>query len=255
MESRENFPLQPPGKQLQEGTCLYKARIPVYLLIFLILWRLNQSGGNPLLSRLLVSPFSGALYLKAGVLICWWVYLAGVFFRFLGTAYIGRQKIWSVKIRKENTQTTGPFRYLRHPVYAGSLLIIFSLAPLCSPQGALFLLSTAGLFTYYLARQEETILDDHQKGGKQGSSQGSSINRFWPKKGFFTFLRNEGMREIGKKKKEIFFSEFYNIAFGAGFFVFGISLSVRAFWYAFLGSLALMSTVLLYFRIYSPPIP
>ena len=251
MDSQGNDPLQPPGEQIQEGTFLYKARIPVYLLIFLILWRLNQSGGYPLLSRLLASPIRGTLSLKAGVLLCWWVYLAGVFFRFLGTAYIGRQKIWSAKIRKENTQTTGPFRYIRHPVYTGSLLIIFSLAPLCSPQGALFLLSTGGLFTYYLARQEETILDTPVVGRQQGSS----INRFWPKKGFLTFLRNDGLREIAKKKREIFFSEFYNIAFGTGFFVFGISLSVRAFWYAFFGSLILMSAVFLYFRISSQPIP
>ena len=249
MEFRENSPLQHPETPIQEGSYLYRARILFYLIVFLILWRMNQTGGHPLLSRLIVSTSRQTLTLHAGVLLCWGIYLSGVFFRALGTAYIGRQKVWSPKIQKDNIRTTGPFRYLLHPVYAGSFLIIFSLVPLCSPSGAFFLLMTAGSFTYYLARQEETAL----YGRKKENGQELLINRFWPRKGFFSFLRNEGIREIAKKKKDILFSEFYNIAFGWGFLVFGISFSVRAFWAVFLGSLTFLGVVLLYLRIHSPP--
>ena len=244
MDSREDHAFQHPEKQARTGSFLYRARVPVYLLLFLILWPLNHTGGPPLLSRLPVPPTIGHYYLRAGVLLCCGVYFTGIFFRSLGTAYIGRQKVWSPKIRTDNTRTTGPFLYLRHPVYAGSLLIILSLIPLCSLSGAIFLLTTAGLFTYYLARQEEEALF----GEKTGKRQEDPSNRFWPKKGFWAFLQSEGFNKIRKARTEILFSEFYNLAFGTGFFIFALSLSVQAFWYAFLISLIVLTGALLFSR-------
>lgn len=244
MTSQDAPPVQYSEKLPEKGSFLYRARIPVYVFLFLILWHLNKTGGPPLLSRFAVPGNSEHFFLKLEVFVSWAIYFSGVFFRSLGTAYIGRQKIWSPALRTDNTQTTGPFRYLRHPVYTGSFLILFSLLPLCSFSGAIFILSTAGSFTFYLAWQEESAF--LRKIPKRTSA--STINRFWPQNGFWKFLRQEGFKEMKKKKAEILRSEFYNFAFGAGFLLFSLSLSVQKFWYAFLSTLILLSAILLLTR-------
>lgn len=230
------------------GAFFYRARLGVYIFFFLILWPLNHRYGPPFLDRIPVSHMFGNLILKMEVLLCCLIYFGGIFLRMLGTAYIGRNKIWSPSLKAGNISEEGPFRFMQHPVYTGSILIIISLVPLCSPFGGGFILLSAGGFTLYLARYEEIQIRSLHPASLETQKP---KRRFLPDKGFFQFLLLEGFSRIVKKWKETISSEFYNLAFGTGFLAFSLTLSVRYFWYGFLFSLLSILLVILIGKTFS----
>lgn len=221
-------------KSSSPGAFFYRARLGVYIFFFLILWSLNHQYGPPFLDRIPVSHMFGNLVLKMEVLLCCLIYFGGIFLRMLGTAYIGGNKIWSPSLKAGDISEEGPFRFMRHPVYTGSILIILSLVPLCSPVGGGFILLSAGGFTLYLAHYEEIQIRSLNPASCEKQKH---KRRFLPDKGFFQFLILEGFSRIFQKWKETISSECYNLAFGTGFLAFSLTLSVRYFWYGFLFSL------------------
>lgn len=230
------------------GAFFYRARLGVYIFFFLILWPLNHQYGPPFLDRIPVSHIFGNLILKMEVLLCCLIYFGGIFLRMLGAAYIGGNKIWSPSVKVQDISEEGPFRFMRHPIYTGSILIILSLVPLCSPVGGGFILLSAGGFTLYLARYEEIhIRLLHPASCEKQKHK----RRFLPDKGFFQFLILEGFSRIFQKWKETISSECYNLAFGTGFLAFSLTLSVRYFWYGFLFSLLSILLVILIGKTFS----
>jgi protein-S-isoprenylcysteine O-methyltransferase Ste14 len=230
------------------GAFFYRARLGVYIFFFLILWPLNQQYGPPLIDRIPISHIFGNLILKMEVLLCCLIYFGGTFLRMLGAAYIGGNKIWSPSLKTGDISDKGPFRFMRHPVYTGSILIILSLVPLCSPVGGGFILLSAGGFTLYLARYEEIqIRSLHRASHEIQEPQ----RRFLPDKGFYQFLILEGFSRVCKKWKETVSSEFYNLSFGTGFLAFSLTLSARYFWYGFAFSLVFFLLLILTGKTYS----
>lgn len=230
------------------GAFFYRARLGVYIFFFLILWPLNQHYGPPFLDRIPVSHTFGNLILKMEVFLCCLIYYGGIFLRMLGAAYIGGNKIWSPSLKAGDISDEGPFRFMRHPVYTGSFLIILSLVPLCSPVGGGFILLSAGGFTLYLAHYEDIQIRSLYPASRETRK---SERRFLPDKGFYQFLILEGFSRVIEKWKETMSSEFYNLSFGTGFLAFSLTLSTRYFWYGFVFSLVFFLLFILIGKTYS----
>ncbi|MHB1604848.1 MAG: methyltransferase family protein [Leptospirales bacterium] len=215
---------------------IYRRRVYLYITIFLILWPLNTDNPPPVLVRFQLSEEMPQSFLKIIAIMCSILYMIAVFIRMLGTEYIGRSTVWSSVMKKETLCYDGPYRYLRHPVYAGSLLILFSLAPMCSPYGAVFLILFGGGLTLFLARYEELILGDQKK---QYKYHMASIPRFIPRRGFLKFFIQRIPSTL-KNWRITITSERYNMAFGIGFFCFTVSFQKNAFWVGFIVSLVIL---------------
>jgi len=80
------------------------------------------------------------------------------------SARIALGKNWSANVTfKENHEliTSGQYAYVRHPIYSGVILIIFSLAIHTGSFAWLFLFVIFFFGAYYKARKEETLLIKH----------------------------------------------------------------------------------------------
>ena len=96
------------GHLLQSFGLMF-AIIAAFLLPFLPIFRfLNYAPVNPILSSI-------------GLILC----LAGMAFLVWGRQRLGRNWSQTVSIKKEpELVTSGPYRYVRHPMYAGALLLM-----------------------------------------------------------------------------------------------------------------------------------
>ncbi len=94
------------------------------------------------------------LALEAGIFFA----LAAAALRTWGTAYIGASIVQDQTLHGSHVVATGPYRYIRNPLYVGTFLHLFALALLMHPTGALFVLITSALFQLRLVIDEETFL-------------------------------------------------------------------------------------------------
>lgn len=216
---------------------LYQWRICFYIGIFLILWPLNSNYAPPVLVRIQIPGKMLGTLLQTEALLSSILFFFGILIRMLGTGYIGKDTVWGSAMRSDSLRFDGPYHYLRHPIYAGSFLLLLALSPMCSPAGALFLLLIGGGFTLFLARHEEKILEGRIPEYKNRMYQ---IPRFFPRRGFLPFLINEGLPLTLKRWKLTVASERYNLAFGTGFLCFSISFQKKAFWIGFILSFAIL---------------
>jgi protein-S-isoprenylcysteine O-methyltransferase Ste14 len=97
-----------------------------------------------------ISPLLGL----GGVVLC----AAGIAFAIYARAHLGRN--WGMPMtRKENPElvTSGPYAYVRHPIYTGILVAVFGSAIGTSPFG-LIPFGLLGIYFVYSARREEKLM-------------------------------------------------------------------------------------------------
>ncbi|MHB1287543.1 MAG: methyltransferase family protein [Leptospirales bacterium] len=165
------------------------------------------------------------------------IFFFGVLIRMLGTGYIGKDTVWNSSLESKSIQFEGPYQFLRHPIYSGSLLILISLFPMCSLPGAVFLILFGGGFTVFLARYEEKMLGTLNP---QYWPQMKQVPRFLPRHGFYGFLIKKGIPFTLKNWRITAASERYNLAFGIGFLCFSISFQKEVFWIGLILSFAIL---------------
>lgn len=82
----------------------------------------------------------------------------GVFFRFWGAAYLSYGTIHHHEMQADAMMASGPYRYVRNPLYIGSWFTIAAICFLMPPTGALFSIVLLTLFLLRLIRAEEGFL-------------------------------------------------------------------------------------------------
>ena len=80
--------------------------------------------------------------------------LLGAFFRLWATAYIGAGVMNDKSLRADHIVASGPYRYLRNPLYLGNLLTCLAVSILMPPSGALVFLAGCVLLTFALVAAE-----------------------------------------------------------------------------------------------------
>lgn len=79
-------------------------------------------------------------------------------FRVWGAAYLGPATVIHGQMRGDSLVASGPYRYLRNPLYIGLWAMTYALAFLMPPTGALFVAIVVPLFLLRLTLGEEAFL-------------------------------------------------------------------------------------------------
>jgi protein-S-isoprenylcysteine O-methyltransferase Ste14 len=141
----------------------------LYLLGFLSPWeRLFRGSGDDTLWLAASTLFarSGWIGLAAATiavtvaaLIC---LVLGAIFRVWGTAYLGSGVMSGFALQGDQVVATGPYRYVRNPLYLGGWLLAAGASILMPPSGAAFFLVSYSIFVLILIFAEERFLSARQ---------------------------------------------------------------------------------------------
>jgi protein-S-isoprenylcysteine O-methyltransferase Ste14 len=92
---------------------------------------------------------------------------------------LGRSFSPLVSPRKNNELvTTGMYQYMRHPFYAGLILLAFGLAAVTYCETRLLLACLLSLVLNYKAKKEEAVM--HEKHGDAYDEYSHNVDRFFP---------------------------------------------------------------------------
>jgi protein-S-isoprenylcysteine O-methyltransferase Ste14 len=97
----------------------------------------------------------------ASLLVTWlaiFFALAGAALRVWGTAYLSASVVQSGAMHGDQVMASGPYRYVRNPLYLGSYLLALSIAILMPPTGAAVLAVFLAVFYFRLTLGEEAFL-------------------------------------------------------------------------------------------------
>jgi protein-S-isoprenylcysteine O-methyltransferase Ste14 len=83
---------------------------------------------------------------------------AGAALRVWGTAYLSAGVVHSAAMHGDQMMAAGPYRYVRNPLYLGSVFLAVSIAILMPPSGAVVFLVAVGFFYFRLILGEEAFL-------------------------------------------------------------------------------------------------
>jgi protein-S-isoprenylcysteine O-methyltransferase Ste14 len=83
---------------------------------------------------------------------------AGAALRVWGTAFLGASIVHAGPMQAGSVMAAGPYRYVRNPLYLGSIFLAVSIAILMPPSGAVVFLVVLSLFYFRLILGEEEFL-------------------------------------------------------------------------------------------------
>ena len=113
--------------------------------------RLPESLGTVLVPQTPVSAIVAVLTAVAGLVVMLWARVS-----------LGRN--WSAKVvlkERHELIESGPYAYVRHPIYSGLLLLSLGTAVLSGRSGALLGFLVLALVFFLRSRQEERLLSGH----------------------------------------------------------------------------------------------
>jgi len=160
-----------PGGAIKAAPLAFRLRVPIhttiYLLGFFAPWDYLLHWDSIRTWQLLAAwpartgwiGFSAATItvLLIGILCA----LTAALLRTWASAYIGASIVLSTALHGDSVVAAGPFRYLRNPLYLGTILHTLALALLMPPSGAVFTIASISLFQLFLISREEAFLTLH----------------------------------------------------------------------------------------------
>ena len=107
-------------------------------------------------------PRLGWLSLNQATLLVTWLAIAFVFagaaLRIWGTAWLGTSIVHAGPMQAGSVMASGPYRYLRNPLYLGTFFFSTGVSILMPPTGAIFFLIAVAIFYFRLILGEEAWL-------------------------------------------------------------------------------------------------
>ena len=119
---------------------------------------------------------------QASLLVTWLAIvfgLAGAALRVWGTAYLSASVVHSGAMHGDQVMASGPYRYVRNPLYLGSYLLALSIAILMPPSGAVVFAVLIAFFYFRLILGEEAFLATQS--GEAYLSYKSQVPRLVPR--------------------------------------------------------------------------
>lgn len=105
--------------------------------------------------------------------------LGGVALRIWASSYVHARTVLTRTADNDRLVTTGPFRFVRNPLYLGNLLILVGFIPIATPMGALLMFVTAFLAMRLAALREERALGISF--GKRYIAYAAVVPRWFPR--------------------------------------------------------------------------
>jgi protein-S-isoprenylcysteine O-methyltransferase Ste14 len=138
--------------------------------------------------------------------------IQGAFFRVWGTAYLGAGVVHGTSFYGSIVVSAGPYRYVRNPLYVGSLVFSLAIAILMPPTGAVFFLVAQVVFYFRLVLAEESHLAAQQ--GEAYIAYKQRVPRFW-----WTLQPSVAVSPAKPKWLSGVLAESYNVSMAACFAV------------------------------------
>ena len=216
---------------------LYRARVPILILVFAGLWKINMLHPYPLIFLLLNKlGLSSDSTLRLSYALLMGFYMAGLWLRISGSSILGSETVWGGLPRASSLETRGIYGSIRHPIHLGSMIILLSLAPMNSPISAGIILFFAIPFILFLANHEDRFL---LKRFPKFEEYKKNVPGFIPNSHpLRTFLHPFDENEEANISSGIR-SEFLNISFLGGFSGFILTGNTQAFWEGFAAGIIL----------------
>jgi protein-S-isoprenylcysteine O-methyltransferase Ste14 len=128
-------------------------RVGIFALA-LVLVRLSERQGN-VLSNAYLPPGNGIL-MGVGVIL----FFAGLFLAIWARLHLGKNWGMPMSLKQDpELVTSGPYRFIRHPIYSGILLAVLGSAGVSGVYW-LVILAVLGIYFIYSARAEEKLMLD-----------------------------------------------------------------------------------------------
>jgi|UPI00059F26C4 protein-S-isoprenylcysteine O-methyltransferase Ste14 len=251
--SRRGYPARNTDEKIKEqkkisgktmiSQTLYRARVPILILVFAGLWKINMLHPYPVIFLLLNKlGLASTSAIRLSYTLLMGFYIAGLWLRISGSSILGSETVWGGMPRARALETRGIYGSIRHPIHLGSMLILLSLAPMNSPVSAGIILFFAIPFIFFLANHEDQFLLKHfPEFEKYRKNVPGFIPNSHPLRTFLhPFDENEGANLSSGIR-----SEFLNISFLGGFSGFILKGNTQAFWEGFASGIIL--TTFMYF--------
>jgi protein-S-isoprenylcysteine O-methyltransferase Ste14 len=148
---------------------VFRFRVLVFVLLYLLgffppwEWGVrDRSNGTLWLASSTLLARSGWISLAAATVMVTAVALAclviGTLLRVWGTAYLGHGIMRDTEMQGGRFVATGPYRYVRNPLYLGAWLLACGASILMPPGGAGFFLIAFSILVLFLVSSEERFL-------------------------------------------------------------------------------------------------
>lgn len=172
---------------MRAGEFEFRYRFWIILLIFFLrfnCYHLDPEDSVTWLLRVLgtpspvagILPTAHAAHLIFGISAT--LVVAAAWMRTWGTAYLRNEVVGDSVVHAERLVADGPYRYVRNPLYLGTLLIVAGVALSASPVGWLVIVAGTVILLLRLTGREEAFLLE-----KQGDAYRAYLNRvprLWP---------------------------------------------------------------------------
>lgn len=139
--------------------------ILIYVLGFSAPWTRYHASGPQTTAWLALSTKLAALHwltVNQSTLLVTWLAIvfvfAGAALRIWGAAYLGTSVVHSMNMQAGQTVASGPYRFVRNPLYLGTWLFALGISILMPPSGAIFFLVATFFFYFRLILGEEDYL-------------------------------------------------------------------------------------------------
>jgi protein-S-isoprenylcysteine O-methyltransferase Ste14 len=154
---------------MRAAASLFRFRLPIFLLLYFVgfaaRWGRDTSGTLWLVAPTLLAR-TGWIGLAQATLAVTIAALAclvmGAVLRVWGTACLGSAIMRGGCMQGEQFVASGPYRYVRNPLYLGAWLLAVGVSILMPLSGALLFLPAFSLFAFFLILSEEQFLSAKQ---------------------------------------------------------------------------------------------
>lgn len=158
--------------------------VAIYVVGFWAPWLRYGSSARPAgttwielwgsLARYLPLQTAAVIIISAAILLA----AVGTFLRVWGTAYLSNSVVRSGQMHARDVVASGPYRYLRNPLYFGSIVFMLGVAILMPLSGAVFALVASVIQKLRLILREESYLQAQQ--GQAYVAYKSRVPRLFP---------------------------------------------------------------------------
>lgn len=114
-----------------------------------------------------------------------WAYVAAAFavlaflVRVWGSSYLSSGIVWSETVKTGVLRVSGPYRYVRNPLYLGNILLAIGIGLLGPPIATVLAIAGNVIFVYVLIGIEERYLETAH--GESYDRYRSMVPRLWPR--------------------------------------------------------------------------